>query len=241
MEWVESLIHSNTAPWLIAFILGIVNAVSHCLLATNIVAISFISKDIQDKKKIFLNGIYYTLGRTVTLTLLAFVIIFLLQGSTSLESIEHFMGHYGDMIIGPLFLIIGFIMLFADKIHLPSISLNLNKNMEKRFKSGSFSSFLLGLVLALAFCPTSAFIFFGVLIPISTASSEGYLLPVIFSIATGLPVIISAWVLAFSFEKMNRFYDQAQTAGKWFRIILSIVFIVVGFYFIFFHHHDHMH
>lgn len=240
MNWIEFIINSHTTPWITALLLGFVNAVSHCLLATNIAAICYISKDIENKKRIFLNGVFYTLGRTVTYTTLAILLTAILRRGTDIGFIQTFVSHYGDKLMGPLFLLIGIGLLFSHKINLPGLNFHLNKQIESKAQNGYKGSFLLGLILALFFCPTSAFIFFGILIPLATASDTGVLLPILFAIATGIPVIIATWVLAFSYQQINRFYDHIQLTGQWVKKIVSFLLILIGLYFLFFHHH-HMH
>lgn len=229
----------TTTPVATAFILGLVNAVSHCLLATNIAAICFISQDLTNKRKIFFNGLFYTAGRTVSYTLLAILLTYLLHRGIDTIVIREWAEHYGDVLIGPLFLLLGIVLFVSDKLRIPLPGFNINKQLEQKAKQGYWGSFILGFVLALAFCPTSAFIFFGMLIPLSAGSEEGILLPITFAIATGIPVIAASWILAFSYEKLNRFYNHIQLTGKWLKYIVSLLFIVVGLYFLFFHHHTH--
>ena len=64
----------------------------------------------------------------------------------------------------------------------------------------------------------------------STASA-GWLLPVLFAIATALPVLAVAWILAFSVEKVGEFYGKLRTVQKWLNIIVGILFIGVGVYY----------
>ncbi len=132
MEWIEALINNNTTPGITALLLGLINAVSHCLLATNIAAICFISKDITNKRQIFLNGLSYTLGRTVAYTSLAILLTSILKKGADISYIQEFTEHYGEAIIGPLFLIIAVFLFFADKFNLPSFNISVNKKLEKK-------------------------------------------------------------------------------------------------------------
>lgn len=236
MDWIDSFISNGQTPWVTAALLGFINAVSHCLLATNIAAICFITKEMKSPRKIFMNGIYYLLGRTFTYVVLAFIVLSIIQRGSNLEIIQEAMGHYGDMLMGPLLLLAGVIMLFADRISLPSVNIGVSHRLEAWARKSYFGSFILGVVLALAFCPTSAFLFFGMLIPLSASSSEGILLPLIFAITTALPVVVAIWILVYSYSKLNLFFDKMQLAGKWFRITVSCILILTALYLLFSHH-----
>ncbi len=238
MNWLESLINNGQTPWVTAALLGFINAVSHCLLATNIAAICFITKEMKSPRKVFMSGIYYLLGRTFTYVTLAFIVLSIIQRGSNLDIIQEVMGHYGDMLIGPLLLLAGVIMLFADRINLPSVNIGVSHKFEVWARNSYFGSFLMGMVLALAFCPTSAFLFFGMLIPLSASSSEGLFLPLVFAITTALPVVVAIWVLVNSYSKLNSFFDKMQLAGKWFRITVSCILILTAL-FLLFAHHEH--
>lgn len=228
MEFLQDLLDNTTAPVLYAFILGLMTAISPCPLATNITAIGFISKDIENKKRIFLNGLLYTLGRAVSYTGLGIILYF----GASKFHVAKFFQLYGERILGPLLIIIGIIMLDLIKIKIPGIS-KVSENLEKKSKSGSgWSVLLLGIVFALAFCPYSGVLYFGMLIPMSITSAGGLFLPFVFAIATGLPVIIIAYLLAFSVSSISGFYNKVKVFEKWFRRVVAIIFILIGIYYI---------
>ena len=63
MDWLQTWLDNSSTPLLTAFLLGLLTALSPCPLATNIAAVGFIGKDIEDRRKIFRNGLLYTLGR----------------------------------------------------------------------------------------------------------------------------------------------------------------------------------
>jgi cytochrome c biogenesis protein CcdA len=232
MEFLQNLVDNSQFPVLTAFVLGLMTAISPCPLATNISAVGFISKDIENRKKIFLNGILYTLGRAVSYSVLGIILIAILKQGASVYRIQKVVSTYGEMFIGPLLVIIGLFMLDLVKIHL-SFSGRLTEKAEKRASGGSFwGALLLGIVFALAFCPYSGVLYFGGLIPLSVTSATGYFLPFVFAIATGLPVIIIAWILAFSVSSIGSFYKSIKSFEKWFRRVVALVFIGVGVYYI---------
>ena len=229
MEWLQTLLDSSTAPALTAFLLGLLTAVSPCPLATNIAAVGFIGKDIENRRRIFRNGLLYTLGRVVAYTVLGTVLIRILKEGASLFGIQKFIGKYGELILGPALLLIGVFMLFGNKLKLPSFG--FNGNGEGLARRGGFGALLLGMLFAMAFCPTSGVFYFGMLIPMSATSTAGYLLPVLFAIATALPVLIVAWILAFSVQHIGSFYGKVQAVQKWLNRIVGGVFVLIGIYY----------
>ncbi len=227
MEILQSILDNSQYAFLTAFILGLMTAISPCPLATNISAIGFISRDIVKRKKVFLNGIVYTLGRAFSYTALALVIFF---GASKLDISMLFQG-WGEKILGPILILIGLLMLDVIKLKLPGFS-NLTHKLGEKSKGSYWSTFLLGVVFALAFCPYSAVLYFGMLIPMTVASASGLYLPILFAIATGLPVILFAWLLAYAVSNVGKLYNQIKTFELWFRRVVSVIFIGVGIYYV---------
>lgn len=229
MEWLQTLLDSSTTPALTAFLLGLLTAISPCPLATNIAAIGFIGKDIENRRKIFRNGILYTIGRVIAYTALGVVLILILRAGASLFGIQKFIGTYGELILGPALLLIGLFILLGNKLKLPSFG--FNGNDEGLARKGGWGALLLGMLFAMAFCPTSGVFYFGMLIPMSATAAAGYLLPVLFAIATALPVLIVAWILAFSVQHIGSFYGKMQTVQKWINLIVGSLFVIIGIYY----------
>ena len=229
MEWLQSLLDSGTTPAITAFLLGLLTAISPCPLATNIAAIGFIGKNIESRKVIFRNGLLYTLGRIVAYTLLGAVLIAVLEEGASMFGIQKFIARYGEMIIGPALLLIGLFLLFGDRLSLPSFG--FKGNGERLVGHGGWGALLLGVLFALAFCPTSGVLYFGMLIPMSATTTAGYLLPVLFAIATALPVLAVAWVLAFSAQRIGEMYGKIQTVQKWLNTVVGILFLAIGVFY----------
>lgn len=227
-ELLSSLMESNSAPWLSAFLLGLMTAISPCPLATNITAVGFISREIENKHRVFINGLLYTLGRAITYTAIA-LIIFL---GVDQFKFSGFFQQYGEKIVGPLLIIIGLFMLDFIKINFPAMG-RLSTRMQNKENWNSLDAILLGVFFALAFCPYSGVLYFGMLVPMTVSSASGLYLPVIFAIATGIPVIIFAWLLAYTVSGIGSVYHKVKTFEKWFRRIIAILFIVVGIYYIF--------
>lgn len=229
MEWLQTLLDNSTTPALTALLLGLLTAVSPCPLATNIAAIGFIGKDIENRRRIFLNGLLYTLGRVIAYTLLGIVLILILKEGSSLFGIQKFIGKYGELVLGPALLLIGLFILLGGKLKLPSFG--FKGNGEGLARKGGCGAFLLGMLFAMAFCPTSGVFYFGMLIPMSATTAAGYLLPVLFAVATALPVLTVAWILAFSVQHIGSFYGKMQNVQKWLNRIVGGVFTIIGIYY----------
>lgn len=229
MDWLQTWLDNSSTPVLTAFLLGLLTALSPCPLATHIAAIGFIGKDIEDRKRIFLNGLLYTLGRVLSYTLLGVILIMVLKGGASMFGIQQTVGVWGEFVLGPLLVAIGLFMLFADRLNLPKFG--FNGNAEGLVKKGGWGALLIGILFALAFCPTSGVFYFGMLIPLSATVPAGYLLPVVFAVATSLPVLVVAWVLAFSVQQIGRLYGRMQVLHRWMNLLVGGVFILTGIYY----------
>lgn len=229
MECLQTLLDNSSTPVLTAFLLGLLTALSPCPLATNIVAIGFIGKDIENRRRIFRNGLLYTLGRVVAYTLLGLILLLILRGGSSLFGVQQAIGTYGELIIGPLLLLIGLFMLWGDKLNLPQFG--FQGNAEGLARKGGWGALLIGILFALAFCPTSGVFYFGMLIPLSATTNAGYLLPAVFAVATALPVLLIAWILAFSAQQLGNVYGKIQTLQKWLNRIVGFMFILIGIYY----------
>ena len=229
MDFLQNLLDNSNIPVITAFLLGLFTAISPCPLATNITAIGFISKDIGNRNKIFLGGLLYTLGRVVAYTVLGIILISILKEGSSMFSLQKSISKYGEILIAPVLIFVGVFMLFGDRLNLPKFGFSGTGKAEKL--KGNLGSLLLGVLFALAFCPTSGLFYFGMLIPMSAAEPGGYLLPIVYAVATGLPVILVAWILAYSVAGIGKFYNRIQVFQKWFNRVVAVLFIAVGIYY----------
>ena len=229
MDGLQTLLDNSSTPVLTAFLLGLLTALSPCPLATNIAAIGFIGKEMEDRKRVFRNGLLYTLGRILAYTLLGFVLILILNEGSSMFGIQKTIGTWGERVLGPALLVIGLFMLFGDRMNLPQFG--FKGNAEGLARKGGWGALLIGILFALAFCPTSGVFYFGMLIPLSATTTAGYLLPLVFAIATALPVLVVAWILAFSVQQMGRFYGRMRTVQRWMNLFVGVLFIAIGIYY----------
>ena len=226
-EFLTNLLANSSTPLLSAFILGLLTAISPCPLATNITAIGFIGKDLENRNRVFYNGLIYTAGRAISYTALALILYF---GADQIK-FSGFFQRYGEKFIGPLLLVIGLFMLGIIKLNFLSVG-NLTEKFQQKKVKGYLDVLLLGIVFALAFCPYSGVLYFGMLIPLTIASASGFYLPVVFSLGTGIPVIIFAWLLAYTISGVGGLYNKLKVFEIWFRRVIAVLFIGVGMYYI---------
>jgi sulfite exporter TauE/SafE len=227
MELLQRILENSQYSFITAAILGLMTAISPCPLATNISAIGFISRDLTDRRRVFLNGLVYTLGRAITYVGIALIIFF---GASQMD-ISGWFQKWGEKLLGPVLIIIGLFMLDFIKIKLPGLG-SLTERIGEKGKNSYLYTLLLGMLFAMAFCPYSGVLYFVMLIPMTVASADGLYLPVIFAIATGIPVIIFAWLLAYAVGNVGKMYSRIKTFEIWFRRVVAILFIGVGIYYI---------
>jgi cytochrome c-type biogenesis protein len=228
MAFMEAMGTSDIAI-LAAFFIGLMTAISPCPLATNITAIAYASKHIQHSKHTIKVAFFYTFGRMLTYVLIASAIVWF---GLNTQAIALFLQKYGELLLGPLLLIIGITMLGLIKFSLIKSTNRLNRLKEKLAAKGYFGSFCLGMIFALAFCPFSAVLFFGMLIPLALNARDGLIIPAVFAFATGLPVIIFSFILTHSISKLGKIMNRISTFENWTRKGVAIVFIIAGTYYI---------
>lgn len=218
-------------PVVAAFFIGLMTAISPCPLATNITAIAYISKKIDNSRHTLLTGFVYTLGRMAAYIAVASVII---SFGMNIQIIALSLQHYGEQLLGPSLVLCGIYLLDIVRFDwLPG------KNHVSRFTSGIpvrladkgyLGAFLLGFVFALSFCPFSAVLFFAMLIPLALAAGDPLIIPAVFAIATGLPVIVISFLLAQGVGKCRGLIGKIGAWEIWIRRAAAAVFILVGMY-----------
>ncbi len=228
-DFLNQLLDNSQIPVLTAFLLGLLTVISPCPLCTNITAVGFIGKDVSNRRRVFFLGLLYTLGRMLAYAGLGAVLIYLIRRGEDAFNIQQAVSEWGEVLLGPVLIVVGLFMLFGKFIHLPKFGFSGNTDQSKY--KGAWGAFLLGVLFAMAFCPTSGMFYFGMLIPMSASASGGYLLPVVFAIATSLPVLIVTWVMAFSIQNIGKFMGNMQSFQKWFNRVVAILFIAVGIYY----------
>jgi cytochrome c biogenesis protein CcdA len=206
---------------------GILASVSPCPLATNVAAVAYISKNLERPSSVIISGLLYTVGRVFAYASLGAVIV---TGLLAVHDISFFLQKHMNMLLGPILLIASLFLLELIRIPLPRCF--LPERFEKRALGwGHAGSALLGFLFGLSFCPVSAALFFGVLIPVAIERQSAVAIPALFGIGTGLPVIAFAILLASGFKGIGSLLTNISHVGLWARRITAIIFILLGFYF----------
>jgi cytochrome c-type biogenesis protein len=218
-EW---MLAGASALWL-----GILTSISPCPLATNVAAISFVGRRVGNPRRVFMAGFLYTLGRS-----LAYVILgVLLVGSLlSVPHVSYALQKYMNKILGPILILVGMFLLELLQVNLPGFS--VGEGMQVRVEAwGVWGASALGVIFALSFCPVSAALFFGSLLPLALKAESGVLLPSLYGAGTALPVFIFAVLIALGTRAVSKTLDKLALVEQWARRITGIVFIGVGIYY----------
>ena len=206
-----------------SLLLGFLMILDPCTLFTSIAAIGYIDKEIHNRRKVLLNGLMFVLGKLATYTLLA--IPFIMGART--EGIKHFLHHWGEPLLAAFMIICGILLLFTGSHH-HGITKWL-KNMDGQ--SSGFWSFMLGIFFAIAFCPHRLVYFFTMVdIAITLPFTWNWILPVMFGLGTGLPIMVIAWVISYSTLSISTLNTKLAIVEKWVRYVSAILFIGFGIY-----------
>jgi len=224
---LSGILGAVNIPVLSALLLGLITAISPCPLATNIAAIAYVSRRVKERRYAVMTGTLYTLGRMFSYSVIGILII---VAGLEIPGVATFLQDFGEQILGPLLIVVGVIMLIVNRIPLSLGGGKLSSIGEKVANRGMIGGFLLGALFALAFCPYSAVLFFGVLIPLALKSTGGVTLPAVYAIGTGLPVLVFGVLISFSVARVSTWLNAVTRAEKIIRVIVSIIFIGVGIY-----------
>jgi cytochrome c-type biogenesis protein len=209
-----------------AFWLGILTSISPCPLATNIAAVSFVARNLGSSPKVVWSGLLYAAGRMLTYSIIAVLAV---ASLLSLPEVSFFLESNMHKFIGPLLIVVGIILLEVLPISF-SASFLSSSVQEKAGKWGMWGSGLLGIVFALTFCPLSAALFFGSLIPLAIDGKSAVVMPSVYGLGTALPVVAVAFVMAFSVKSIGRIFDKLKQIEKWVRRLTALIFIGAGIY-----------
>ncbi len=205
---------------------GILTSISPCPLATNIAAISFIGRKVGSLRAVLLSGLLYTLGRTVAYLALGTLIMAGLLAS----EIAFFLQRYLNQLLGPALILVGMLLLGLLR-STASVSLVGAGMQERAAKGGIGWAALLGILFALSFCPVSAGLFFGVLIPLSVANQSLFVLPLLYGIGTAIPALVFAALIAFAAQRLGSAFNRLTQIERWVRRITGVVFLLAGIYY----------
>ncbi|MBU0508959.1 sulfite exporter TauE/SafE family protein [bacterium] len=212
-----------TAAWL-----GILTSISPCPLATNIAAISFIGKRLSSTRQVLLASASYVIGRTLAYLIVAAIVV---AGLLSIPGVSQFLQKYMNRLLGPVLILAGVFLLEWIRFVIPGLSAGSGLQARAE-KGGLWGPLLLGVVFALSFCPVSAALFFGSLIPLSVQHGSPVLMPVVYGIGTALPVVVFAVLIAVGAQQVGKAFDRLTAFEKWARRITGVIFLLAGVYLI---------
>jgi cytochrome c biogenesis protein CcdA len=212
----------GTAAWL-----GILTSISPCPLATNIAAVSFIARRIERPRAALVTGLLYAVGRSAVYIALGALLV---ASVLAAPGVSHWLQKYMNKLLGPVLILVGMVLL--GLISLPAGKGGWGARISQRVQDwGIWSGLALGIVFALSFCPSSAALFFGSLVPLSIKAESSLLLPGIYGVSTALPVIVFAVLIAFGAQAVGKAFNRITAFEVWARRITGVLFIVIGVYF----------
>lgn len=223
------MVNNLNMPGVSAFMLGLMASIGPCTLATNLAALAYISRNISKRRFAATSGALYTLGRMITYTVIGMLIIY---AGLSIPLVVTFVQNFGEIAIGPILILVGIIMLFLDRIEFGEHEGRLSAFAGKLADKGMVGALPLGMVLALAFCPYTGVLFFGVLIPMSLSTEGGVGLPAAFALGTGLPVLLFGTLLSLGVAGVTKWINAIVKAEPYIRMAVAILFIATGSFYI---------
>lgn len=210
-----------------AFWLGILTSISPCPLATNVAAMSFIGKNLDSPRRVLLTGLLYTLGRAFAYAALAALLV---ASVLAIPDVSFWLETYLNKALGPILVLVGIVLL--DLVRLSFSASCVNDNIQDRFqKSGLWGAGLLGMLFALSFCPVSAALYFGSLLPLAMKNGSAIGLPSVYGIGTALPVFVFAVLIALGAQWVGRAFNKLVRFEKWARRVTGVIFILAGIHF----------
>ena len=216
-------------PVVAAFSLGLLMAISPCPLATNIAAMAYITQRVSERRYAVTTSALYTLGRMLAYSVLGILII---KIGLEVPGVASFLQNTGDRILGPILIAVGAILLNVHRFRFGSRNATFSSLGQKVSRWGMVGGFLMGVLFALAFCPYSAVLYFGVLIPLTFKSTGGLGLPPVFAIGTGLPVLVFGILLSFGVSRVSTWFDKLTRSQNTIRLITSLILIGIGVYYV---------
>jgi len=206
--------------------LGILTSISPCPLASNVAAVSFVGRDIENPGRVLLAGLVYSAGRALTYVLVGWLVV---ASVLSVPSVSFFLQQRMNQILGPLLVLIGVGILGWLPVRLPSLGFG-DAVRQRIANRGIFGAGLLGILFALSFCPVSAGLFFGGLIPLAVSADSRIALPAIYGVGTGLPVMVFAVLLTVGAQWVGRAFHVLTRIERAARPVTGVIFILAGVY-----------
>lgn len=226
---LHSLVNSLNTPGVSAFVLGLMASIGPCTLATNLAALAYVSRNLSKRRFAVTSGALYTLGRMITYTVIGMLIIY---AGLSIPLVVNFVENFGETAIGPILILVGIVMLFIDRIEFSEHEGRMATFAGKLADKGMIGALPLGMVLALAFCPYTGILFFGVMIPMALSSAGGVGLPAAFALGTGLPVLLFGTLLSLGVAGVAKWINAIGRAEPYIRMAVAILFIAAGSFYV---------
>jgi cytochrome c-type biogenesis protein len=218
----SSLVAAGTALWL-----GLLTSVSPCPLASNIAAISYIGKGIANPRRVLAAGALYTLGRVLAYAVLGSLLV---ASVASVVGVSNSLQRHMNQLLGPVLILAG--MFLLELLNWPSKGGGVSESLQKRADHwGLWGAVALGALFALSFCPVSAALFFGSLIPLAMRSGGSLIMPSIYGVGTGVPVLAFAFLVAFGAQALSGAFRRITRLELWARRVTGVVFVLVGVYY----------
>lgn len=222
---------------LTSLVLGFLMILDPCTLFTSIAAIGYIDREMQNRRRVLITGLMFVLGKLMTYVLVSIPFI---MGSHT-DGIHHFLNHWGEPLLAAFMIICGILLFFSGHHHHDH-----DHGMSKWLqtvddKSSWFWAFMLGIFFAIAFCPHRLMYFFTMIeMSVSLESAWTWVMPIIFGLGTGLPIMILAWLISYSVVNTEVLTKKVQSFEKWFRYACAVLFLGFGIYLTIEHFLEHV-
>lgn len=218
----EIVVGAGSAIWL-----GLLTSISPCPLATNVAAISYLGRRVDSPRHVLAGGLLYTLGRTAAYVALGFICVI---GLLSMPEVSQFLQRHLNRILGPVLIVAGVFLLELFRPVLPGFGRRGEKLGERLQAKGIWGAAPLGALFALSFCPVSAALFFGSLVPLAVRFDSAVLYPTLYGAGTALPVVVFAFLVAFGARFVGKAFNRLAVVERWARRLTGVVFVIVGIY-----------
>lgn len=225
-ELFHTISESTTLPIVTSLVLGLLVAINPCIFTTNAVVLGLVANEASSAREAFLRGVVYAVGRLTTYCLLGWVCIIALKDGINILGLERALSHYGEYILVPWLIGMGLFLVFGNHLHLHVSESEANKHSCKL--RGPIKAFALGLTFALVFCPVSAAMYFGVLLPMSIVEDGGYAYPPLFGLSAGLVVAAMAWAMSYGLSRLRPIVNWMGAIQRHISLALGILLIVAG-------------
>jgi len=210
-----------------AFWLGVLTSISPCPMATNVAAVTYIGKRIGRPPLVLISGLVYTLGRTLSYVGLAVLVV---SSAMAIPDVAWFLQRHMNQFLGPILIVVG--LFLVGVFRFASTGFSLSDRLQKRVERwGMLGAGVLGILFALSFCPISAALYFGSLMPLALEHQSSVLLPSVYGIGTALPVVVFSGLIAFGTRFVGVAFNKMATFERWARRITGVIFLLVGLYY----------